>query len=261
MNRKLLEVQNISASHPGGFRLQGISFSLQEGCITGVIGPNGAGKSTLFNALCREIPANGHVSYIGADFWNMSLPQRARIMAVVPQFTEKMPVSLMDFVLMGRTPFKKWYNIAHSRQDRQEAHHHIEEVGLNNFDPYIKRIDELSGGERQLASIARALCQQPRILLLDEPTANLDLAHQIKILKTIRNITDKTKAACLLVIHDINLAAAFCDHILCLNEGEATAYGTVSEILQKEQLEKLYKTPLCIGSHPQNGSPVVFPIY
>lgn len=261
MNREVLNVQNLSAHHPGGFHLQEISFSLQEGCITGIIGPNGAGKSTLLNALCREIPASGSVSYMGADFWKMSFSQRARIMAVVPQFTEKLPFSLLDFVLMGRTPFKKWYNISHSQEDKDEALLHIAEVGLDSFDPYTKRIDELSGGERQLAAIARALCQNPRILLLDEPTANLDLAHQIKILKTIKEITEKNKAASLLVIHDINLASAFCENLLCLSEGKEAAYGKVSEILQKEKLEELYKTPLCIGSHPQNGSPVVFPIY
>lgn len=261
MNRELLSVQNLSAHYPGGFNLQKLSFSLQEGCITGIIGPNGSGKSTLLNALCREMPSQGRITSQDIDLRTVSFRQHARIMAVVPQFTEKTPVSLLDFVLMGRTPFKKWYHLSHSQQDKEEAIKNLHKVGLGRFAPYKKRIDELSGGERQLAAIARALCQQPRVLLLDEPTANLDLAHQIGILKTIRDITQTNRSASLLVIHDINLAAAFCQNILCLDNGRQAAYGKVSDVLQKERLEEIYRTPLCIGTHPQNGNPMVFPVY
>lgn len=261
MNRELLCVENLSAGYRGGFRLQDISFCLHEGGITGVIGPNGAGKSTLLNAICRETPATGCVKANGKDLWAMPPRHRARFIATVPQSVEKLPLPLMDFVLMGRTPFKKWYELSHSEQDRETALRNLEKTGLSHFDPYKKRIDELSGGERQLAAIARALCQEARVLLLDEPTANLDLAHQIRILKTIRDITVQNHAATLLVMHDINLAAAFCDRLLCLREGKEAAYGTVSEILQKDCLEQIYKTPLCLGSHPQNGVPVVFPVY
>ncbi|MCM1041515.1 MAG: ABC transporter ATP-binding protein [Bacteroides sp.] len=261
MNRDLLCVEHLCARYPGGFELRDISFCLPSGCITGVIGPNGSGKSTLINALCREIPATGSVSADGKDFWAMPVRQRARMLAAVPQSIEKLPIPLMDFVLMGRTPFKKWYELSHSQADRQEAVKHLEETGLSRFNPYRKRIDELSGGERQLAAIARALCQQARILLLDEPTANLDLAHQVKILRTVRHITKQNDAATLLVIHDINLAAAFCDFLICLDNGRIAAHGSVAEILDRERLESIYKTPLCIGSHPQNGVPVVFPVY
>lgn len=261
MNRNLLYVDKLSARYPGGFELQDISFSLQEGTVTGVIGPNGSGKSSLLNAICREIPATGSIKICDEDLWAMPLRRRARFIATVPQSIEKLPLSLMDFVLMGRTPFKKWYELSHSENDRLQALRNIDAVGLSHFNPQTKRIDELSGGERQLAAIARALCQEARVLLLDEPTANLDLAHQVRILKTIRHITVKNQAATLLVIHDVNSAAAFCNRLLCLCNGQNTGCGTVSEILTKERLEEIYGTPLCIGEHPQNGVPVVFPVY
>lgn len=261
MNRELLCVENLCAGYRGGFQLQDISFCLHEGGITGVIGSNGAGKSTLLNAICHEIPASGCVKAKGKDLWAMPPRHRARFIATVPQSVEKLPLLLMDFVLMGRTPFKKWYELSHSAHDRLTAFENLEKTGLSHFNPYKKRIDELSGGERQLAAIARALCQEARVLLLDEPTANLDLAHQINILKVIRHITVQHRAATLVVMHDINLAAAFCDRLLCLREGKEAACGTVAEILQKERLEQIYETPLCLGSHPQNGVPVVFPVY
>ncbi len=261
MKNGRLRVQDLAASHAGGFTLQDISFCLPEGVLTGIIGPNGSGKSTLLDALCREIPAKGKVTVDGEDLWKMPLPERARTLAVVPQFIERLPVSLMDFVLMGRNPFKKWHQLFHSEKDKEIALESLERTGLSKFDPYKKKIDELSGGERQAAALARALCQRPRVLLLDEPTANLDLARQIDILKTIRHVTEKSRAATLLVIHDMNMAAAFCQDILCLKDGRQAAYGTVSEVLQKEILEEIYQTPLCLGTHPQNGSPVLFPVY
>lgn len=260
MSTKRLCVRNLSASYGKGFRLEEISFNLQGGCITGLIGPNGAGKSTLLSALCGEIPASGTVMAEGEDLWKMPLRQRARTLAMVPQFIEKMPVSLMDFVLMGRNPFKKWYQIFHSEEDKDIARKNIKKVGLGGFDADKKRIDELSGGERQLAAVARALCQQARVLLLDEPTANLDLAHQIDILRSVRKITKESQVATLMVIHDINMAATFCQDILCLCHGKKAAHGTVSEILNKEKIEEIYQTPVCIGTHPQSGSPVIFPL-
>ena len=261
MNEALLCVEKLSAGYRSGFHLEDISFCLHESSLTGVIGPNGAGKSTLLNALCHELPATGSVKVCGEELWTMPPRRRARFIAYVPQSIDKSPTKLLDFVLSGRTPFKKWYELSHSEQDREIALKNLEMVGLCGFDPLQKRIDELSGGERQLAAIARALCQEARVLLLDEPTANLDLAHQIRILRTIRHITEQNRAATLLVMHDLNLAAAFCNSLLCLCEGKKVAYGNVSEILQKERLESIYKTPLCIGSHPQNGVPVVFPLY
>lgn len=260
-----LSVEHLSTRYPGGFALEDISFSASRQTLTGIIGPNGSGKSTLLNALCRNIPAQGKVCANEKDLWRMTPRERARKLAIVPQHIDKSPLPLMDFVLMGRTPHKKWYQLSYERKDREIAEECLltvgKDTGLETYDPYRKKIGELSGGERQLAAIARALCQEPEILLLDEPTANLDLSNQVHILKNLRRITLQKHTASLLVLHDINLAAEFCDRFLCLHHGKTAMQGNIENILKKERLEEIYGSPLCIGRHPLSNNPLILPVY
>ena len=260
-----LSVEHLSARYPGGFALKDISFSASRQTITGILGPNGSGKSTLLHSLCRLIPAEGKVCMNGKDIWSMRPQERAKTIAIVPQHIEKSPLSLMDFVLTGRTPHKKWYQLSYEAKDRTIAEECLQTVGkdtgLETYDLYRKKMNELSGGERQLAAIARALCQQADVLLLDEPTANLDLSNQIHILKTIRRVVLHKKMTGLIVLHDINLAIGFCHRFLCLNQGQTAMQGDIRDIIQKERLEAIYHTPLCIGTHPQKDTPLVLPAF
>lgn len=259
----MLQLEHVSAAYQGGFRLQDICFETQEGRMTGIIGPNGSGKSTLLKAICRDIPAQGSVRIQGRNLWEMSVAERARTVAIVPQDIEKLPVPVLDFVMMGRTPFKKWHQLFYSDADKASAMEKLQQVGLSGSlddrDSALRTLDQLSGGERQLAAIARALCQEPRLLLLDEPTANLDLAHQISVLQAVAKAASDVRMDTLLVIHDINLASAFCHNLLCLSEGKVAAAGGTSEVLKKDLLEKVYGTGLCIGRHPLNGRSLVLP--
>ncbi len=259
----MLQLEHVSAAYPSGFKLQDICFETTEGRITGIIGPNGSGKSTLLKAICRDVPAQGSVKVQGKDLWRMSVAERARTVAIVPQNIEKLPVPVLEFVMMGRTPFKKWHQLSYSEADRALALEKLRQVGLAGDakdESALKRtLDQLSGGERHLAAIARALCQEPQLLLLDEPTANLDLAHQVSVLQVVAKVVSETSTDALLVIHDINLASAFCHNLLCLSCGKMAAAGKTDSVLAKDLLEKVYGTGLCIGQHPLNGRPLVLP--
>lgn len=259
----MLDVRNLSASYPGGFALRDISFQICNPQMTGIIGPNGSGKSTLLKALCADLDSTGNIQLDGTDLRKARPLERARKVAVVPQSIEKIPVSVLEFVLAGRTPFKKWHQLTYSEADKVLAWEKLEEVGLlRNFDKKTlasKNMDELSGGERQLAAIAQALCQQPRLLLLDEPTANLDLCHQVEILRVLEQSLQKHGILMLMVIHDINLASAFCSRLLCLSHGSIVAEGETGKVIDKKLLESIYKTGLCILPHPRDGHPMVFP--
>ena len=156
----MLDVRNLSASYPGGFALRDISFQICNPQMTGIIGPNGSGKSTLLKALCADLDSTGNIQLDGTDLRKARPLERARKVAVVPQSIEKIPVSVLEFVLAGRTPFKKWHQLTYSEADKVLAWEKLEEVGLlRNFDKKTlasKNMDELSGGERQLAAIAQA---------------------------------------------------------------------------------------------------------
>lgn len=258
-----IKLQN--ASYPHGFSLSPIHLEIPGRCITGILGPNGSGKTTLLKAICQDIPSKACFEIDGRDLSKMNLKERARNLAIVPQNVEKTPVSVTDFVLSGRTPFKKWYQLSFSKTDEEAARSNLRKVGL--LEKYSfeelgkKRMDELSGGERQLCALARALCQQPKVLLLDEPTANLDMANQVRILRTIQGISLENEASIILVVHDINLAIAYCQRIALISKGKIITEGETLKTLTKENLEYIYQTELCKGKHPVNGKTIYLPVY
>lgn len=231
--------------------------------MTGIIGSNGSGKTTFLRALCHDIPFSGTMTMDGEDFSQAGLHRRSRLLALVPQQVEKIALSVFDYVLMGRTPYRKWYQTDYTTFDKQVAWEAIEEVGLTGIFPrevlLHRKMEMLSGGERQLAALAKALCQQTPVLLLDEPTANLDLAHQVQVLGKIAEISEKRGGYTLLVIHDINLAASYCDRLVCFSQGRVICEGKTEDVLVPEKMEAVYHTPLCIGRHPQSGKPLLLP--
>jgi iron complex transport system ATP-binding protein len=233
-----------------------ISLSLQAGEVLGVVGPNGVGKSTLVKASAGTlVPFKGRVTVGGVDLRRMSPAERARWIAVVPQATRLAEAyRALDVVLMGRTPYLGWFG-REGEADLGIALRAMERTGSRDLAERV--IGELSGGERQRILIARALAQSPKVLLLDEPTAHLDLRHQDEVLKLVRSLADEAGLAVLLTLHDLNLVARFTDRVALLSNGRIRACGLPSDVLQPTILAQVYGMEIHVMDHPLYGTPMV----
>jgi len=252
-----LEIQNFSCGYPNKFVIKGIDFRIPKGGFTGVVGPNGSGKTTLFNGITAELSGlNGHILLDGENIHKMNFKQRARKLAIVAQNIESPDMSVEDYVLMGRLPYHGKYQFFESSHDFELAQKYMELTGLISFKD--KYMNQLSGGEQQLAAIARALCQEPELLLLDEPTSHLDIGHQIQILNLIQQLNREMKLTVLMIIHDLNLAGEYCDFLVMLNKGEMYALGTPEEVLNYKNIEEVYNTLVVTQKNPVSGKPAVF---
>ena len=241
--------------------LAALSLALTAGVFTGVIGPNGSGKSTLVRALSRALkPSGGVVLLDEADLYAAhSARQSAQCIAVVPQETAvSLDFSVRDIVRMGRAPHLPPRPFASEtpadEQIVREALHAARIEALAE-----RTVTTLSGGERQRVLFARALAQRPQVLLLDEPTASLDLRHQAETLTLARSLAHGGLAV-LAVLHDVNLAASYCDHIVLLSHGEIAASGPPSRVLTEGNLAAVYEARVWVRPHPVTGRPLILPL-
>jgi iron complex transport system ATP-binding protein len=256
MGSAFLHIDSFSCGYEQ-FRLDNITFSLSQGSFTGIIGPNGSGKTTLFKGITQGLPAlTGRITLSGQDLRHMSARIRARQIAIVSQFEPMGQISLMDYVLMGRIPYYRRWQFFESDHDRKIAEHYMELTGIREYQ--FSRMSELSGGEQQRAALARALTQEPRLLLLDEPTAHLDITHQVRILDLLQKLNEELKLTVLMVIHDLNLASEYCDRLILMQEGRVYTQGSPAEVIHFETIEKVYQTPVITRINPYSGKPVVF---
>ena len=238
--------------------LSGFTGELRAGEIVGLVGPNGSGKTTLVRAITRGVPLeSGQLRVAGDDVSALSARELALRVAVVPQ-TPMLPERFraLDCVLMGRTPHLSLL------QNEGETDVEIARQAMIATDvwPFADRmIGELSGGERQRVVIARALAQQAPILLLDEPTAHLDIGHQSEVLEMARTLREREGKAVLAIVHDLTIAAQYCDRLIMLDHGEIVREGHPSHVIQEDVLAKVYRTQVTVLSHPKTGLPVVAP--
>lgn len=249
-----VEVQGVSFRYRTGRGVHGVTFQAASGELLGVVGPNSAGKSTLLRLLTKVVaPMRGRILLQGQDIARLARMTLARQVAVVPQeFHVAFPFRVSEVILMGRYPHAA-AGISGGARDRAMAQAALEATGLAGL--ASRRMDELSGGERQLVSIARALVQEARILLLDEPTAHLDLRHQGIVLDILLRHHREARGTTILVSHDLNLAAEHCDRLLLLAGGEVRALGRPEEVMTRENLEPAYGCPVTVERHPVSGRP------
>lgn len=230
-----LSIHNITFSYNGWPVLDEVTKEIGKGSFVAIVGPNGSGKSTLLRCIDGILkPQKGRVLLEEKDIHHLDRPSRARTFGYVPQESGHTPPStVFDTVLMGRKPYIGWRIREKDKQITSQIIHQ-----LNIEDIAMKDVNKLSGGQRQRVFIARALAQQPEILLLDEPTANLDLRHQLEVLQLLRSVS-QNNITTLVAIHDLNLAAQYCSHFIMLKEGKIFSSGS-KEILTKENIEALY---------------------
>jgi iron complex transport system ATP-binding protein len=251
----MLKIENLSVEYGSRRILHEISLSVQSGEILALIGPNGAGKSTLIRAASGVIPFSGNVRTNGDTFHSLTPIQRARYVAVVPQAISLPPAfTVWETVLMGRTPHLGFLGQT-SRADEELARRALERVHADNLSE--RRVGELSGGESQRVLLARALCQSTPILLLDEPTAHLDLQYQVSLLELVRKLVREDNLAVLVALHDLNLAARYADRVALMVAGKITALGTPCEVLTPELISHAYCLPVEVVEHPLAGGPLV----
>jgi len=265
MSQPCLEARTLSCAYAVNGRrsvVKEVNLSLHRGELVGLIGPNGAGKTTLLRALSRLLPPQtGQVLLDGRDIWQLSPRQVAQRIGRVPQSTQLVwSYTVNHVVSMGRFPHRSWlapFN-GHDASAVEQALSRLQLQSLRH-----RPLTTLSGGEQQRVLIARALAQEPTILLLDEPIANLDINHQYQVLTLLRELAQRSQLAVILAIHDLELAARYCDRLVLLNRGEVWAAGQPNEVLQVEHLRsvfgvetQLYLDPLgqwALSVQPLNG--------
>ncbi|MBI2958576.1 MAG: ABC transporter ATP-binding protein [Chloroflexi bacterium] len=252
-----LVVENITLGYDGRDVLSGVSLHSAEGELLGVIGPNGCGKSTLIRGISRVMPTTeGRILVNQSEVASLRREQLARLVAVVPQ-SPYLPPAFTSFevVLMGRSPhLRRFQN--ESEKDVAVAWDAMEATATVALAE--RRIGEISGGERQRVIMARALAQQPSVLLLDEPTAHLDVNYQVEIMDLVRRLCHEKGLAVLAALHDLNLAAQYCDRLVMLHRGKVYREGVPSVVITAANIREVYKVDVCISSHPLNDLPATF---
>lgn len=256
----MLEARDITLKYGPCEVVTGVSLRVAPGTLTAVIGPNGAGKSTLMRGLNGTLrPAAGEIRLDGQPLAHYARRTISRRVAVVAQEAElRFPVTVLEFVLGGRyAQVGAWG--WETERDVALARAALRETDLDNYETRL--MNELSGGERQRAVLARALATEAQFLLLDEPTANLDLAHQALTLALVRARCDERGAGAVFVTHDLNLAAGFADIVLLLAQGRAAAVGTPREVLTPQLLQAVFGLAVIVDAHPTTDAPRITPVH
>ncbi len=244
-----LRLDNVSCVYDSHPILDGIKFYCKPNQFVGIVGPNGSGKTTLLRVISRVLrPVGGSVKVDGQDPYLQEPIVLAKKLAVVPQDSVvSFDFTALEVVMMGRNPHVKSFNMEgpHDLEIAKQA------MELTKCLPLAKRkMSELSGGERRMVIIARALAQEPKILLLDEPTLSLDVSHQIELMDIVKNLCKKKGLIVLSVFHDFNLASRYSDYLLMLSHGKLFSVGTPEEVFTKENIQDVFRVKTEITSHP-----------
>jgi iron complex transport system ATP-binding protein len=254
--KSALMLQHLSLSYGNRPVLNDVSFSVLEGEFFIIIGPNGSGKTTLVKAMSGAArPQQGEVQVLGRALRSYSGKALARCVAVVPQAAPAdIPFTVAEVVLMGRFPHLPWMGMERRKDweiaERAMRFTHVAHLAGRN-------LDQLSAGERQRVLIARAICQQPRIMILDEPTSALDLSHQVQVMDLLEQLRNDEGITVVMVSHDLNLAALYADRLLLMKEGGVAALGKPGEVLTFETLEQAYGCILLVDQNPLKKVPRV----
>jgi len=254
----VLQTRGLRFGYRGRPLFAGLDLSVAPGEMAALIGPNGSGKTTLLKLLSGALrPEAGQVILSGSPLADLSARERARRIGVVPQETSMtFDFTVIETVLMGRTAWLGLFGIE-GPEDLAAARQAMESTGTAGFSHRL--LSQLSGGERQLTVIARALAQAPRVLLLDEPTAFLDIRHRLEIYGLLRRLNADEGLTILTTSHDINLAARYCRRILLIKEGAIRADGAPADVFRPEILSEVYETPLAVVADAATGLPFAMP--
>ena len=254
-----LTLSHLSARYGRRTVLHAVSLTVRAGEVVALVGPNGAGKSTLIRVVSGVVAAtHGSIHLDDLDLLRLKPPQRAKQIAVVPQLIHLPEAfSVGEIVLLGRTPHLPIW-AGESKHDCEVAWAALKQTQTDSL--IERRAHELSGGEQQRVLIARALTQEPKVLLLDEPTAHLDLKYQVGILNLVRSLARDQGLAVLMTLHDLNQAALYADRVALMKQGEIVAQGTAREVFTATQLSAVYDVSIVVSNHPTHDTPLIAPL-
>lgn len=254
--KTLMEVRDLFGGYPGNPVIKNISFKVNKGEVLGIIGPNGSGKSTLLKIMSRALmPGSGEILLEGRAIKAFQLKEFCRKVAFLGQEPEtEFSFSSLEIVSMGRIPHLRRLQEETARDKKA-----IEEAMLSTFVSELSErdINALSSGERQRVFLARALAQEPSLLLLDEPTSHLDIGHQVQILDLLKDLNSQKNLSIVMVIHDLNLAGEYCDRLILMNEGRVFCEGKPHDVLTYANLESVYKTVVLVDKNPVSRRPYI----
>jgi iron complex transport system ATP-binding protein len=253
-SRPMIEVTEAGKMYGNHRALHAVDWKVTEGEWWGVVGPNGSGKSTLLQLLAgTEHPSAGSIQIDGRDISSYTRKDLSRMIAVLQQ--DGLPAisyPVRDVVEMGRYPYQNWLG-KETSDGAAVVDRVLEELGLS--DMAERPLDALSGGQRQRVALAKVMAQEPRLLLLDEPTTFLDIKYQLQFMELLSAWRQKNHITIVAVLHDLNLAAQFCDHILALRDGICVGNGTPHSLMTEENIREIFRVSPAMVSHPDNGLP------
>lgn len=252
-----ITVQEVTFSYKSTKNLNAVSLQLQKSEVLGLIGPNGSGKTTLIKCINKILePKQGTILLGEQEIKKLSRTQIANRIGYVPQSSlySQDSITVFEVVMMGRRPHINWQS---SEKDAEKVWSTLKTLGVEHL--AMRNYYELSGGEQQRVLMARALAQEAKVLLLDEPTSSLDIKHQLEVMELTRQLVKNEELSAMMAIHDLNLAARFCDKIVMLKKGEIYAAGTVDSVLNVENIKSVYDVKVEI-SHSSNNIPYVIPL-
>ncbi|MGA3085053.1 MAG: ABC transporter ATP-binding protein [Thermodesulfobacteriota bacterium] len=250
----LIQVKNVGYRYNHQWVIKEISFGMDQGELIGLIGPNGSGKTTLLKCLDRLlVPQEGRIFWEGEPLVHFSQNRIARNIALVSQESPLIFSStVLETILMGRYPYLKRFQLE-GPKDFRLAEEVMEQTQTKHLQQ--RSVSELSSGERQRVYLARALCQEPRLLLLDEPMAFLDIQHQVGILDLIQKLNREKGLTILLTSHDINLTAQYCHKLILIHKGRIETIGTPAQVIKEENIEKVFETQVLVDQNPFTQTP------
>ena len=251
-----LKIKNVEFRYNSKPILRDVCMEVTHAEIVSICGPNGAGKTTLLRCINRVLePNKGSILLDGEETKHMSMSEIARHMGYVPQITQTIfPITVFEMILMGRRPYLEWKN---SEEDVNKVIEILQLMKLEDL--AMQNFDELSGGQRQKVIIARALAQEPEVFLLDEPTSNLDIYHQLEVMDILKELVSKKKFSVVMAIHNLNLAARYSDRVILMADGKIVAAGNVDEVLTPENIRGVYGVDVEVISD-STGRPYIIPV-
>lgn len=252
-----LNVLGVECTYGAVKVIDGMTLAISQGSFAGIIGPNGSGKSTLLRCISRALkPVRGTVLLEGESLYSLGSREAARKMAVVPQETAvNFPFTVEEIIMMGRSPHLGRFQVEGDK-DFEIAGRSMDLTNTRHLAGRL--ITALSGGERQRVIIAKALAQEPELILLDEPTSHLDINQQVEILGLLQRMNKESGLTILAVFHDLNLAAQYCDRMVLMQRGQAYQVGKPEDVLTADNIKEVYGTRVLIKKHPVTGRPTVF---